>query len=426
MKATTVVVLLILASASLSSQSVSFARQLRPFRINKLIVTDLQSGQDPRVEITGLTVDGRQIQLFSTATDALPGRLECFLYFDDSVQTVRIQISFSIREPVLFEYPTELNPFQVTVFASSQPPLPPLRGYRFTSSIQLLDPGDVLVLDDAQRLEVRKEEIQEFLDRGIHVITVKPLPQADTPAPGHHSWRGILILLDSLDRLVLTETLATRREAFATFKKRFYDLTAGSGFFGISPRSVETLIFAGIRLEDIAAAVEQRYPPPRLTGSHKLLLLGFSVAAIILVVFIKRTSTLVLCLAGVLSLFSLLFLLNPDPDKSLHLSFNLNHLSSEKIELVRTNLVEQEQKSLFSLFAPEAGVQWFVPTDYNQDAWSLEYGLIRSADGDVALDAFTETSSVKFDQLPKIEYRLDGYTLKYMNPLRYWSLHEPG
>ena len=422
MKATTVVVLLILASASLGSQSVSFNGQLRPFHINRLIVTDLQSGQDPRVEIAGLTVDGRQVQLFSTATEALPGRLECFIYFDDSVQTVRIQISFSIRETVLFEYPTELNPYQVTVFASPQPPL---RGYRFTSSIQLLGPGDILVLDDAQRLEVREEEIQEFLDRGIHVITVKPLPRADTPPAGQHSWRGILILLDSLDKFVLAETLATRRESFATFKKRFYDLTAGSGFFGISPRNVETLIFAGVRLEDIAAAVEQRYPPPRLTGSHKLLLLGFSVAAIILVVFIRRTSTLVLCLAVVLSLFSFLSLLNPDPDQSLHISFNLNHSSSEKIELVRTNLVEKEQKPLSSLFAPEAGVQRFVPTDYDQGAWSLEYGLIRSANGEVALDAFTETSSVKFDQLPKIEYRRDGYTLKYINPLRYWSLHEP-
>lgn len=140
MKATTVVVLLILASASLLSQSVSFAEQLRPFRINTLIVTDLRSVQDPRVEIAGLTVDGREIQLFSTATEALPERLECFLYFDDSVQTVRIEISFSFREPVLFEYPTELNPYQVTVFASSQPPLPPLRGYRLTSSMQLLGP----------------------------------------------------------------------------------------------------------------------------------------------------------------------------------------------------------------------------------------------------------------------------------------------
>ena len=262
MKATTAVMLLILSSASLGSQSVSFAEQLRPFRINRLIVTDLQSVQDPRVEIAGLTVDGREIQLFSTATEALPGRLECFLYFDDSVQTVLIEISFSIREPVLFEYPTELNPYQVTVFADSQLLLPPLRGYRFTSSIQLLGPGDILVLDDAQRLEVREEEIQEFLDRGIHLITAKPLPEADSLSLDQHRWRGNLILLDSLERSDLNETLETRREAFATFKKRFYDLTAGSGFYGISPRSGETLSFAGIRAEDIAAAVEQRYLPP--------------------------------------------------------------------------------------------------------------------------------------------------------------------
>ena len=148
-------------------------------------------------------------------------------------------------------------------------------------------------------------------------------------------------------------------------------------------------------------------------------------AAIILVVFIKRTTTLVLCLAGVLSLFSFLSLLNPDPDKSLHLSFNLNHLSSEKVELVRTNLAEQEQKALSFLFAPEVSAQRFVPTDYDQGTWSLEYGLIRSARGEIPLDAFTEAVSVKFDQLPKIEYLGGGYTLKYTNPLRYWSLHEP-
>ena len=425
MKTASVLVLLIFASASLGSQSVSFAQQLRPFRINRLIVTDLQSGRDPRVEIAGLTVDGREMQLFSTATEALPGRLQCFIYFDDSIQTVRIEVSHSIKEPLLFEYPTDLNPYQVTVFASPQPLIPPLRGYRFTSNIDLLAPGDILLLADAQTPEVREEQIAEFLDRGIHVITAKPLPEADTPAVDPHLWRGTLILLDSADSSALNETLATRREAFAAFKKRFYDLTAGSGFYGISPRSGENLSFAGTRIEDIAAAVEQRYHPPRLTGFHQLLLLGFSAGAIILVVFIKRTGTLVLCLAGVLSLFSFLILLNPDPDKSLRLSVNLNHLSSEKVELVRTNLVEQEQKPLSFLSAPQAGSQRFVPTDYNPGSWSLEYGLIRSTNGEVALEPFTETASVKFDQLPTIEYRRGGYTLKYTNPLRYWSLHEP-
>jgi len=57
--------------------------------------------------------------------------------------------------------------------------------------------------------------------------------------------------------------------------------------------------------------------------------------------------------------------------------------------------------------------------------WRLTYGLIRSNAKQVPLTFFTDPSSVKFNQLPKIERRADGYVVRYVNPLRYWSLHEP-
>ena len=138
MKARAAVLLLILCTASLDSQSVILTEQLRPFRINRVMVTDLQDFQNPRVEITGRTVYDREIPLFCTSDSGLPEQLEWFLYFDDSVQEVRIQISFSAREPVAFAYSTELNPYELTVFCQPRQLPPPLPGYRFTSSIRQL------------------------------------------------------------------------------------------------------------------------------------------------------------------------------------------------------------------------------------------------------------------------------------------------
>jgi hypothetical protein len=157
-----------------------------------------------------------------------------------------------------------------------------------------------------------------------------------------------------------------------------------------------------------------------------MLLVGFSVVVIILVVSVKRTATLLLSLAGVLCLFGFLSFLSPDPDKSLHLSLNLSHLGPEKVELVRTAVYEQEEAApLSGLFPPEIAAQRYAPSAYRADTWSLKYGLIRSTSREIPLSAFTAAASVKFDQLPKIE-RIEGrYVLKYVNPLRYWSLHEP-
>ncbi len=426
MKTKTAALLLLVCSASLGSQSVSLVEQLRPFRINQLVVTDLQGLQEPRVEITGRTLHDQEIPLFLAAEQSFPAQLECFLYLDDSIQNVQIRISSSELKPVSFEYSTRLNPYQVTVFSEPRRMLPQLSGYRFTSEKQQLGPGDILILEDPPGPEPPDEGIRDLLDRGIHVITTEQLPEADRPSVERSGWQGELLLLDSLEPAVLTEMLESRREGFAAFKKRFYDLTAGAGFYGLPASQEDALVFEDTRVEDIAAALERQYLPNRLTGFHRMLLLAFTLTAVILVALTKKMATLLLSLTVVLCLFAALSFLSPDPDRSLHLLLNLHHLSSDRIELLRTASHGQEKTApLTAVLPPKIDAQRFAPPDYETEKWSLSYGLIRSTSRELPLSVFTAAVSVKLDQLPQIEMVEGRYILRYDNPLRYWSLHEP-
>jgi len=74
---------------------------------------------------------------------------------------------------------------------------------------------------------------------------------------------------------------------------------------------------------------------------------------------------------------------------------------------------------------PKIDAQRFAPPDYETEKWSLSYGLIRSTSRELPLSVFTAAVSVKLDQLPQIEMVEGRYILRYDNPLRYWSLHEP-
>ncbi len=426
MKATIAGLLLLICSTSLGSQSVRLAGQLRPFRINRLVVTNLPDFQDTRIEITGWTVHDRQIPLFSAAGADLPEQLECFLYIDDSVRSVRVQISSPMDNPEVFEYPTRLNPHTVTVYSGPGRVFPQLSGYRFTSSAQGLDAGDILVLEDARSPETKQANIREFSARGVHVITTQVSPETNRLSLEEETWRGNLLLLESLDTAVLTEVLQSRRGRYAAFKKRFYDRIAGAGFYGIPPPGSANLKFVNSRVEDIAAALEHHHLPNRLTGFHRVALLGFSLIVIILVILVRRTVVLLSCLAALLGLFVFLSFLHPDPDRSLHLQLNPSHLSSSQIELVRTTATGRGDTSSFSGFLPPGmDTQHFAPHDYTTEMWSLNYGLIRSTNRQIPLSTFIPAALVKFDQIPRIERIEGGYVLKYVNPLRYWSLHEP-
>jgi hypothetical protein len=427
MKAVLAVLLLLVGSTAVESQSVFLNSELQPFRINKMMVTDLPEFGNTRVTITGRTLYGEEVPLFSAEDINLPHVLDCFLYFDDSIQNVQVEVASAATDPVLFDYATNFNPYRVTVFPGVGRILPPLPGYRTTTTAEHLRAGDILVLQAAPDFVIHGRDVGELLERGIHVITaraslgVDQLPAPEKPDP----LRASLLLLDSLDPASLVETLQRQRESFASFKKRYYDLIAGSDFYGIPAARNQTLRFEDARIEDIAASLERRYILDRVTPFYRLVLLGFYLPALILVALFKRSTALLLPLAVLFAGFVGLSCFVPIPDKSLQLQLNPTHLEGGRIEIVRKATDEKGTTPIAGLLPPSIVELRFVPTDFDPAMWRLTYGLIRSNAKQVPLTFFTDPSSVKFNQLPKIERRADGYVVRYVNPLRYWSLHEP-
>ena len=114
------VVVFLLCSAVLCSQSVSFEQPIRPFRINRALVADLEGSRDLRIDIAGRTLEGREVTLFSAVESSANRELPCYFYLDDSIQAVRLEVSSSTSEPAVFEVPIRLNPYRVTVFAEPQ------------------------------------------------------------------------------------------------------------------------------------------------------------------------------------------------------------------------------------------------------------------------------------------------------------------
>jgi hypothetical protein len=405
---------------------VSFEQPIRPFHINRVLAAELEGLRDIRIEIGGRTLDGREIELFSAFEQSAIGELPCYFYVDDSVQAVRLEISSSTSETAAFEVPVRINPYRVTVSIASGRLPNRLRGYRFNTNEQQLAPGDVLVLAGESAQVIPEEDLGKLLSRGIHVITTFGLPGLGMQITAENPWQGELIVLDFLNTAVLTEVLDGQRENFAAFKKRYYDLVAAAQFYGIAAPLGENLTFMNARLEDIVASLERESLPARISGYHRVVLLGFTLAAVIFLVFLRRTAVMVSCLAVALCLFILLTMLRPEPEKSLELSFNLAHLESQNIELARTAATgEVSEGTAPGFLRPRIDTRSFAPTDFVDGQWSLDFRLTRSPEREIPLSAFTQALNLKFDQYPLIERRQGRYIVKYVNPLRYWSLHEP-
>jgi len=426
-KVLTAVLFVLISCITLESQSVAFAGELGAFRINRVVVTDLPKLKDLQIDITGRSVYGEEVPLFISKQANSPEELECFFYFDDSIQNLTIEVSSSSTAPVSFEYSTQANPYRVTVFTNLEPALSQLPGYTIASTGKQLHPGDVFVLGESGRAEIQGSDIEGFLKRGIHIIGTESLKRvAKTPHIREQSpWTGRLLILDSLDPTALTQLLDSRRREFYEFKKRYYDLIAKANFYGIPTAQKRTLTFVGTRVEDIAVSLEQRYLTERLTPVHKLLLLGFYLPVLILVGIPRKTKLLVVPLAVLLSLFIFISVLLPDRDKSLQLLLNPVHLRAEEMELVRNVSNGGAPVPQHDLFPSPVEEQRFYAAGYERSNWTVAYNVFRSNRKEIPLETFKSAASVKFNQIPQIE-RHDGvYLLKFLNPLRSWSLHEP-
>jgi hypothetical protein len=425
MKTTATAVLLVFLSIAVGSQSAIPATDLQPYRINKIIVAGLGNLQNPRISITGKTAYQGEATLFVAEDIGFAEQMECLLYIDDTIQSIRVEIASSSSNPQTFEYSTVLNPYRIKVLADFgwNQPLP--AGYRNTTTIEQLRPGDILVLSASPILRISGSDVRRMLDRGIHIITTDsglariPLTQDQSP------WYGTVMLIDSLDSTALTLLLEKRRQMFFATKKRYHDLISNLDFYGIPGGQRGALNFEKTRIQDITATLEQQFFPDRITDFHRMLILAFYLPVMIMVAVLKRTTTLVLLTAALASLFVSVSLLSPNPDKSLQLQLNLHHLSSQTVQLEQTSNTKVVSTPLLNRWLPSVVEQCFNPVDFQPAVWRLRYGMYISNTGELSLSLFTAADAIKFNQLPHIAWREGNYTLKYLNPLRYWSLHEP-
>ncbi|MBN2552795.1 MAG: hypothetical protein JXB06_08485 [Spirochaetales bacterium] len=428
MKRTGAALLLFAAAVALDCQSVLIGEELRPFRINEAVVTDLQGMREARVRISGRSLYGEEIELFESGRFDDSGPLRCYFYLDDSIRGVSITVSSPDLEPVSFEYDVSFNPYSVALWSAPGLELPPLPGYRPVSAPGQLGPGDILVLDQSSSLQAAGRRASEILDRGIHIVADASLLESSPLSPEQQldPWRGLLLSLDPLDTAGLRELLETQRRMFAGTKKRYHDLIASADFYGIPVRRSASLVFENARARDIAASLERDYLPGRTMRAPGLRLLAFYLPALVLLAFVRKTGVLLPLLCLLLCLFVVLSFLSPAADQSLLLALNPSQLSSGTVRLLRSRAAEHESAASPGILpVPGVDEQHFVPRDYDPSGWSLLYGVHRSTGREIPLAGFSDAAAVRFNQIPEIERRGEGYALVYVNPLRYWSLHEP-
>ncbi len=433
MKAVGLVVFILISGMTLESQSVTFTEEPRPFHINRGVVTGLPKLGKTRIRITGTTMYGEEVPLFMLEDTTNSDGIEFFFYFDDSIHNLEIEVSSSGSIPARFEYSGQRNPYRVTVFIGSGLTLAQLPGYTVTSTSGQLQPGDILVLGaegvaEPSKIEgIKKGTLQGFLNRGIHIISAAPpgTPSRTTSPEQESLWTGRLLILDSVNPASVANLLEQRRRWFSSFKKRYYDLVAKADFYGIPASPIRNLTYVNARVEDIAISLERRYLSDRLNLVHKLLLLGFYLPGIIFLALLGRTKPLLILLGVVLSVWIPVSVMIPEQDRTLELRLNPGHLEAEELELARTVTRGSAEGSLLDLFPPVVEQQRFNAPDFQGSNWTLSYRVLRSNRKKAALEAYSRAAAVKFNQIPQIEKSGDGYYLKYVNPLRSWSLDEP-
>ena len=411
---------------TLNAQPVILVENLRPFHINQLIVKDLPGFAATAVRIEGRTADGQQIPLFDHSEEAPVKRLSCFLYLDESVSSVVVEVK---SEDIILErtnFPVRHNPYRITVLGSRYPPLLANTGYTPASSLQELQPGDIYIVQESEAPETFLPVVTRLLAKGVHVVAPQTLVSAvEMPVvPEGELWIGRLLAADTSDPVAIQELLEKRKEQFRTLKARYYGLIAGANFYGIRIPEVRSLTFTDMNLEDIAFTVEQQLFRSRLNPVEKALLILFYLPVIVGTALIKKHKIILILVSGCALIFVLLSLLYPGRDTIFTLYLNPFHTAKNTVVLERVSGYPRDSNTLSGFLFAGPEENRFVARDYSLQFSTLRYFAVRSSGKTTPLQPFASADAVKFDQIPRVRISDGRYYLEHRKPLRAWSLHE--
>lgn len=319
--------ILLLNGPGLSGQPRLLQQGLHPFTINKLSIENPDQIELERVIILGRNYKDEQILLFESAAVQNQRTINCYLYLDDEIQALQLELFPLDRPALIFEILIEINPYLPAVFCPRYNLLLNSDSYHRVFSREDLGVGDIYVFTQSpDGSPLSFAEMVQLLDRGIHLIFPEEMRPVQEPL--ENSRRGRLITFDPQSPGGIENILRRHRDEFLAYREQYQSLISRAEFHGIiqaAPGSDPVFPRREVRLQDIAQSLEQETFAGRLGFRELLILASFYIPCLILLILVCSKKILLPALAGLLLLFFLLQALSPAGDRIFRLELNPTH-----------------------------------------------------------------------------------------------------
>ncbi len=309
---------LMLSLFPLAAQSVILPEGLKPFKINRVLVENPSARGYRKIRISGRSFKNESIPLFETREEQYQKTVTCYVYLDDNIGSIEVELYSVKNSPRTFKLPVERNPYGIGVFQGGSRVWRERSTYYPVSSTEELGPGDIYVLEGTA--DFRKME--KLRDRGVHLLVPKDAVQGNAAklltAGQGDKWRGRLLTLDPLDSQGLAGLLEEKKRELLAFKDRYRSLVTEADFHGIMLDKGESYTFTNARPADMAYTLEKESLNNRLSLLQRLILVGFYLPALILIASLKNLKILYPLVSGLLFLIYHAHLALPRPGQDLN------------------------------------------------------------------------------------------------------------
>ncbi len=384
---------------------------LYPYRLNRITYCNPDNMPFNRIRIFGRNYKNDKILLFETDLKENQDTVDCYVYIDDDIYTLKAELSSNGRSPFLAELAVELNPYRIAVYTPFKNIELNTNIYHIVGSLKDLGIGDVYVLESELDAQPGEQEIEQMLAGGIHLIAsesaVPPLLHRE------HEWTGSVIILKSLSSSYLETVLKEKEKEFISFKEQYAHLVSKAEFHVLDLKQD-----AGARLQDIARTLEEELFTIRISLPEKMILATFYISCLITTCFIKNKRIHISLLVGLLALFFLFFIIYPEKDKMITMRLNTMHKELKELRFEQTEQNSPSGTHPFQEILLEE-------ESFSERKISLNYSIIYSYRRTYPLGNLLDAELIKFNQYPLIMLERGLYLAQYNNPLKLWSLHEP-
>jgi hypothetical protein len=388
------------AASALGSQALWFPDGLSPYRINRVAV---QGAKRTNLQLFGVRVDGRRVNLFSGNGVPWGDYLLVYCYLEDDVLTVEAELTASSGRRVHLSEPVRWPRFRIGIYGFPGP-LDIGGPWHEVRSREELRPGDVYVLQPG-------EDAEALLAAGIHVLSAEAPPLQETPSP----WRGHFLRAAVADSPGLAEALKRYQDLLVELKQRYRTLVTASTFLGSRIAHSQPLSFPPATPAGIARTLQSELLGDRIGSSYRYALLSVSLALILAVAIARRWQVLLPLVGCILAAFASFSVIAPPSLRSLIVELSLP---------ASIDGPPAQPVSLRRLSPPSVQTVRLRQEGIPPGSWSLMFQSLLAPGGEIPLQGFAGEDPLRFNQVPLVRSTREGVHLCFRNPLSTWSLHE--